>query len=97
MCGGSELKAASGDGKKSRATRKIDAMFALSCCHSILLKALPFTGGELAVYPCALYLLAGVRRPCSAATQCAGASSAETCSLRSKMSLSPTASRTLRR
>lgn len=29
MCGGSELKAASGDGKKSGATRNIDAIFAL--------------------------------------------------------------------
>lgn len=61
LCGTSELKAASNDGKPGKATRKIDSLYALTCCHSIMLKAIPIRGGELAIYPFMLYILAGVK------------------------------------
>lgn len=60
-CCSSELKAASNDGKRGKDWLKISGLFVLACCHSMVLKGMPFSGGEKAIYPFVLYLLNGVK------------------------------------
>ena len=61
VCGNCTLKAASKDDSKGKAWLKIEGLYVISCWHSIVLKGMPFKGGELAIYPFVLYLLAGVK------------------------------------
>jgi len=61
VCGSSTLKAASKDESKGKAWLKIEGLYVISCWHSIVFKGMPFKGGELAIYPFVLYLLAGVK------------------------------------